>query len=192
MKAPIAFAAMFVLAIASSWFGIWNVIIPIKNEQLTTKQGIIDSEQEQNGRLKEQIQELSSPEKKEQSDLLKQFSKRLDSEGINAGTLPTHDPGITGALWNNGGVLCLSNNGAPFHFKKTVAKGVASVTVDYSELNLSSPPKSVTATLLKNNADDANIFVTVITKSITSKSATIDLNGPSDTDGRILDCVVTP
>ncbi len=46
-KAPIAFFAVFAFSLAASWLLTWQVVVPEKNEQLSTKQGIIDGKQSQ-------------------------------------------------------------------------------------------------------------------------------------------------
>jgi hypothetical protein len=42
MKAPIAFLAVLLIAIGIAWIFIWQVVVPMKNEQLTTKQGQVE------------------------------------------------------------------------------------------------------------------------------------------------------
>ena len=46
-KPPMAFFAVFVFSIFIAWLATWQVVIPQKNEQLNTKQIIIDGKQSQ-------------------------------------------------------------------------------------------------------------------------------------------------
>ena len=44
-EAPVAFLSVFLLSIIVAWFFIWQVVVPLKNEQIAAKQGIIDQKQ---------------------------------------------------------------------------------------------------------------------------------------------------
>src|SRR4030095_13107239 len=55
-QAPIAFLAVFVFSIAIAWLLTWNVVVPQKNEQITTKQTIIEGKQTQVDYLSKQLE----------------------------------------------------------------------------------------------------------------------------------------
>lgn len=55
-KAPIAFLAVFVFSLVAAWLLTWQAVVPEKNEQVNTKQGIIDRKQSDIDSLSKQLE----------------------------------------------------------------------------------------------------------------------------------------
>jgi hypothetical protein len=68
LKAPIAFLAVVLFAVSISWLFIWHVVVPEKNEQLSTKQGVIDGKQSQLDYVTKKLEEAEKENDKLRSE----------------------------------------------------------------------------------------------------------------------------